>query len=101
MVTNRLVDRATAYEIDVSPEKSKVMTNSMNNIGADTSMNGQKLEEVISFKYLHRSSPMQGWHLLSRNPHQDCLRKRVKDVRHSATLPSCKNKTFLIIEHFN
>ena len=30
----------------VSAEKSKVMTNSMNNISADISMNGPKLEEV-------------------------------------------------------
>ena len=33
-------------------EKSKIMTNSTNNISADISMNGQKLEEVTSFKYL-------------------------------------------------
>ena len=33
-------------------KKSKIMTNSMNSISADISMNGQKLEEVTSFKYL-------------------------------------------------
>ena len=33
-------------------KKSKIMTNSMNNISAGTSMNGQKLEEVTSFNYL-------------------------------------------------
>ena len=38
----------------VSTEKSKIMTTSMNNIGADIiiSMNSQMLEEVTSFKYL-------------------------------------------------
>ena len=51
-LANRLVDRATAYGKEVSTEKKKIMTNSMNNISADISMNGQKLEEVISFKYL-------------------------------------------------
>ena len=50
-LTNRLVDRATAYGMEVSTEESKTMTNSMNNISADISMNGQKLEEVTSFKY--------------------------------------------------
>ena len=35
-----------------STEKSKIMTNSMNNISANISMKGQKLEEVTSFKYL-------------------------------------------------
>ena len=51
-LTNRLVDRATAYVAEVSTEMSKIMTNSTNNFGADNSMNGQKLAEVTSFKYL-------------------------------------------------
>ena len=37
--------------MEVSTEKSKINTDSMN-ISADISMNGQKLEEVTSFKYL-------------------------------------------------
>ena len=45
-LTNRLVDKATAYGMDVSTEKSKIMTNSTNNLSAYISMNGQKLEEV-------------------------------------------------------
>ena len=32
---NRLVDRATAYGMEVSTEMSKIKTNSMNNISAD------------------------------------------------------------------
>ena len=51
-LTNRLIDIATAYGIEFSTEKSKIMTNSINNIRTDISMNGQKLEEVTSFKYL-------------------------------------------------
>ena len=51
-LTNRLVDRATAYGMGVSTENTKIMTNSTNNISADISMKGQKLEEVTSFKYL-------------------------------------------------
>ena len=38
--------------MEVSAEKSKIMTNSTNNTSADISMNGQKLQEVTSFKYL-------------------------------------------------
>ena len=48
-LTNRLVDRATACEMEVSTEKRKRKTNSTNNVSADISMNGQKLEEVTSF----------------------------------------------------
>ena len=51
-LTNRLIDGAAACEMEVSTEKIKLMTNSTNNISADISMNGQKLEEVTSFKYL-------------------------------------------------
>ena len=49
---NRLVDRATAYGKEVITEKSTIMTNSTNNISADISMNGQKLEEVTSVECL-------------------------------------------------
>ena len=66
-LTNRLADRATAYAMEVSTGKNKIMTNGMNNISADISMNSQKLGEVPG------SDPVQRWHLLSRNPHQDCL----------------------------
>ena len=51
-ITSRFVDRATTYGMEVTTEKRKIMTNSTNNISADISMNGQKLEEVTSFKYL-------------------------------------------------
>ena len=51
-LTNRLVDRVTAYGKEVNTEKSKIDTNSTNNISANISMNSHKLEEVTSFKYL-------------------------------------------------
>ena len=50
--TRRLVDRATANGTEVSAGKSKIMTNSTNNVSQDISMIGQKLEEVTSLKYL-------------------------------------------------
>ena len=36
----------------VRTEESKIMTNNMNNISVDIDINDQKLEEVVSFKYL-------------------------------------------------
>ena len=45
-LTNRLIDRAMACGKEVSTEKRKIVTNSTNNISADISMTGQKLEEV-------------------------------------------------------
>ena len=70
-LTNRHIDRATAYGTEASTEKCKIMTNSRNNIIADISMNGQKLEEVMF--QVPWSIPVQGWRLLSSSPHQDCL----------------------------
>ena len=51
-LTNRLVHRAMAYKIENSTEKSKIVTNSTNNLSADIGMNGQELEDVTSSKYL-------------------------------------------------
>ena len=41
-----------AFRMEVSTEKSKIMTNSLNNISANINMNDQKLEDMTSFKYL-------------------------------------------------
>ena len=51
-VTNSLVDRIMAYGMEVSRERRKFMTNNTNSISADISLNGQKSQEVTSFKYL-------------------------------------------------
>ena len=51
-LTNRLMDRARASRMETSTEKAKILTNSTDTISADISMNGQKLEEVTSFKYV-------------------------------------------------
>ena len=51
-LTNRLVDRGTAYGMEDNTEKSEIITSSTNNISADISITGQKLEEVTSFRYL-------------------------------------------------
>ena len=51
-LTNKFVVRVRAYGMEVSTDKSKIITNSTNNISADISMNSQNLEEVASFKYL-------------------------------------------------
>ena len=40
-LTNRLVDRATVYGMEVSKEKSKIMTNRTNNISAVISMTAE------------------------------------------------------------
>ena len=45
--------------MEVSTEKSNIMTNSTDNISADIGMNGQKLEEMTSLKYMATMAPAQ------------------------------------------
>ena len=72
-LTNRLVDRATSYGTDVSTEKSKIMTNSTDFIGADNYCHERSEVRGSDQFQVPGSNPVQGWHLLSRRLHQDCL----------------------------
>ena len=49
---DRLSNRARAYDMEISAEKSKLMVNSANNTTAQIKMNRHLLEEVEAFKYL-------------------------------------------------
>ena len=47
------LDKAsTAYGMEISAEKTKLMTNTTSGINTEIKVNGQKLETVTSFKYL-------------------------------------------------
>ena len=43
---------STAYDMEISAEKTKLMTNNTSDINTEIKVNGQKLETVTSFKYL-------------------------------------------------
>ena len=43
---------STAYGMEISAEKTKLMTNNTSGINTEITVNGQKLETVTSFKYL-------------------------------------------------
>ena len=51
-LVERLDKASTAYSVEISAEKTKLMTNNTSDINTDTKVNGQKLETVTSFKYL-------------------------------------------------
>ena len=52
----KLVERrdkaSTAYGMEVSAEKTKLMTNNTSGINTEIKVNGKKLETVPNFKYL-------------------------------------------------
>ena len=43
---------STAYGLEISAEKTKLMTNNTSGINTEIKVNGQKFETVTSFKYL-------------------------------------------------
>ena len=51
-LTERLDKASTAYRMEISAEKAKLMTSNPRGINTEMNVNGRKLETVISFKYL-------------------------------------------------
>ena len=51
-LVERLEIASTAYGMEISAEKTKLMTNNISGINTEIKVNGQKLETVTSFKYL-------------------------------------------------
>ena len=43
---------SSAFEVEISAEKSKLMTNNIDGISIDIRVNGRKLNEVNSLKYM-------------------------------------------------
>ena len=51
-LVERLDRASTAYSMEISAEKTKLMTNNTSGINTEIKVNGKKLETVTSFKYL-------------------------------------------------
>ena len=51
-LVERLDKASTAYVMEVSAERTKLMTNNTSGINTEINVNGQKLETATSFKYL-------------------------------------------------
>ena len=51
-LVERLDKASTAYGIEISAEKIKLMTNNTSGINTEIKVNGQELETVTCFKYL-------------------------------------------------
>ena len=51
-LVERLDKASTAYGMETSAEKTKLMTNNTSGINTEMKLNGQRLGTVTSFKYL-------------------------------------------------
>ena len=49
---SRLNNTSASYGMEISAEKTKLMTNNTNGINKKITVNGQRLETVSKFKYL-------------------------------------------------
>ena len=51
-LVERLDKASTAYGMEISAEKTKLMTNNTSGINTEIKVNGQRIERVTSFRYL-------------------------------------------------
>ena len=74
---------STAYGMEISVEKTKLMTHNTSSINTEMKVNGQKLETVISFKYLYSVITDEGSkpEILSRIAQTTAAMTRLKPVR--------------------
>ena len=82
----KLVDRldkaSTAYGMEISAKKTKLMTSNTSGIKTEIKVNGQKLEIVTSFKYLGSVITDEGSkpEILSRTAQTTAALTRLKPV---------------------
>ena len=82
----KLVERfdkaSTAYGMEISAEKTKLMTNNTSGIITEIKVNGQKLKTVTSFKYLGSALTNEGSkpEIVSRRAQTTAATTRLKPV---------------------
>ena len=59
-LVERLDKASTAYGMEISAKKTKLMKNNTSGINTEIKMNGQRLETVTSFKYLSSTITAEG-----------------------------------------
>ena len=81
-LVERLDKASTAYGMEISAEKTKLMTNSTSGINTEIKVNGQKLETATSFKHLGSVITDEGSkpEILSRIAQTTAALTRVKPV---------------------
>ena len=81
-LAERLDKASTAYSMEISAKKTKLMTNNTSGIHTEIKVNGQKLETVTSFKYLGSVITDEGSkpEILSRIAHTTAELTRWKPV---------------------
>ena len=79
---DRLDTTTTRYNMEIGPDKTKVMTNNPNGFQREIKIKGQRLEEVENFKYLGAISSNEGLkpEILSRRAQTTAALSRLKII---------------------
>ena len=93
-LVERLDKTSTAYGIEISAEKTKLMTNNTSGINTEIKVNGQKLETVTNFKYLGSVITDEGSkpEILSRTAQTTTAWTRLKPVWKDRTISLSSKK---------
>ena len=87
-LTERLDKTFTAYGMEISAEKTKLVTNNTNGINTEIKVNEQKLETVTSFKYMGLVITDEGSkpEILCRIAQTTAALTRLKPVRNNRSI---------------
>ena len=100
-LVERLDKASTAYSMEITAEKTKLMTNNTSGINTEIKVNRQKLETVTNFKYL--GSVITGGgskpEVLSRIAQTTTALTRLKPVWNNRTI-SLSSKIRMMLSHF-
>ena len=86
----RLDKASTAYGMEISAEKTKLMANNTSGVNKEVKVNGQNLETVTSFKYLGSVVSTEGSkpEILSRIAQMTAALTKLKPVWNDRTILS-------------
>ena len=93
---------STAYGMEISAEKTKLMTNNTSGINTEIKVNGEKLETVTSFKYLGSVITDEGSkpEILSRIAQATAVLTKLKPVWIDKSISlSCKIRLMRSLPH--
>ena len=81
-LVSRLDNTSASYGMEISAEKTKLMTNNTNGINKKITVNGQRLETVSKFKYLGSVITDEGSkiEIISRIAHSTAAMTRLKPI---------------------
>ena len=97
-LVERLDKGSTAYGMEIRAAKTKWMTNNASGINTEIKANGQKLQEVISFKYLGSVMTVEGSNpeILSRIAQTTAALTKLKPVWNDRNISLSSNSPDVI-----